>query len=114
MALRDIYEPTFDETVPTATQFGSTCPECGGTVHTNSIETTCEDCGLVLENHPINHGPEWTPYDEAERRRVGSPVTPMRHDWGVSAEIGLFRDGHGRELSAATRARLRRLRRWNR
>ena len=33
---------------------------------------------------------------------------------GVSAEIGLFRDGHGRELPAATRARLRRLRRWNR
>ncbi|WP_318570612.1 hypothetical protein [Salinigranum marinum] len=38
----------------------------------------------------------------------------MRHDWGVSAEIGQFRDGHGRELPAATRARLRRLRRWNR
>jgi len=80
----------------------------------DDTETYCPDCGLVVEDAGLDPGPEWTPYDEAERRRVGGPVTPMRHDWGVSAEIGRFRDGHGRELPAATRTRLRRLRRWNR
>ena len=91
------------------------CPECDDvSLVSDDTETYCPDCGLIVEDAGLDHGPEWTPYDEAERRRVGSPVTPMRHDWGISAEIGLFRDGHGRELSAATRARLRRLRRWNR
>ena len=91
------------------------CPECDYVpLVSDGTETYCPDCGLIVEDAVLDHGPEWTPYDEAERRRVGSPVTPMRHDWGISAEIGLFRDGHGRELSASTQARLRRLRRWNR
>jgi transcription initiation factor TFIIB len=91
------------------------CSECDDVpLVTDDTETYCPDCGLIVEDAGLDYGPEWTPYDEAEQRRVGSPITPMRHDWGVSAEIGLFRDGHGRELSAATRARLRRLRRWNR
>jgi len=101
-----------DESTPTERDC---CPECDDVpLVTDDTETYCPDCGLIVEDANLDHGPEWTPYDEAERRRVGGPVTPMRHDWGVSAEIGLFRDGHGRELSAATRARLRRLRRWNR
>ena len=91
------------------------CPECDGVqLVSDDTETYCPDCGLIVEDAGLDHGPEWTPYDEAERRRVGGPVTPMRHDRGISAEIGRFRDGHGRELPAATQARLRRLRRWDR
>ncbi|WP_084509804.1 transcription initiation factor IIB [Haloplanus natans] len=91
------------------------CPECDGVqLVSDDTETYCPDCGLLVEDAGLDHGPEWTPYDEAERRRVGGPVTPIRHDRGISAEIGRFRDGHGRELPAATRARLRRLRRWDR
>ena len=104
-----------DATGKTLANASDCCPECDGVqLVSDDTETYCPDCGLVVEDAGLDPGPEWTPYDEAERRRVGGPVSPMRHDWGVSAEIGRFRDGHGRELPAATRTRLRRLRRWNR
>ena len=52
---RDIYETAFDEDVqPTSNQ----CPECDGRVTTNAAETVCDDCGLVLDDLRIDHGPE--------------------------------------------------------
>jgi len=67
MSLKDIYERNFDEDVPTADQSSSGCPEWGGLIHTNSIETVCEDCGLLIEDRPIDHGQEWRAFDETER-----------------------------------------------
>jgi transcription initiation factor TFIIB len=58
MSLRNVYERTFDEDVPAAERSKSGCPECGSLVHTNSVETVCDDCGLVLEDRPIDHGSE--------------------------------------------------------
>ena len=57
MARRDIYENAFDEDVQDDST-ANPCPECGGHVIINSVETVCEDCGLVLESQPIDHGPE--------------------------------------------------------
>ena len=110
----DTYEHTFDEDIPLQSGTTPNCPECGGLVYTNSIETVCEDCGLVLTDTVIDHGPEWTPYDAPGKRRVGSPVTPARHDLGISAEVGRYRDGNGEELSPQIQRDFRRLRRWNR
>lgn len=118
MLLRDIYERTFDEDVSTAERASNGCPECGGLVHTNSTETVCDDCGLVLEDHPIDHGPEWCAFDEAERterRRTGPALTPTRHDWGLSSEIGFDRtDANSTTLSGRKRSQLTRLRREHR
>jgi len=118
MSLREIYERTFDEDVSAGEQSGPACPECNGTVHTNSIETACEDCGLVLEDRPIDHGPEWHAFNEAERterKRTGPALTPTRHDQGLSSEIGFDRtDANGTTLSSRKRGQLARLRREHR
>jgi transcription initiation factor TFIIB len=118
MSLRDVYDRTFDEDVPGAERSSSGCPECGGLVHTNSIETVCDDCGLVLEDRPIDHGPEWCAFDDTERierARTGPALTPTRHDRGLSSEIGFDRiDANGTTLSGRKRSQLARLRREHR
>jgi transcription initiation factor TFIIB len=115
MSLRHVYERTFDEDVPSIERSSNGCPECGGLVHTNSIETACEDCGLVLEDRPIDHGPEWRAFDETEgneRKRTGPPLTPTRHDHGLSSEIGFDQaDANGSTLSGRKRSQIARLRR---
>jgi transcription initiation factor TFIIB len=117
MPERAIYERTFDEDVPTTERSSDGCPECGGLVHTNSIETVCDDCGLVLEDRPIDHGPEWRSFDDDRNdpERTGPPLTPTRHDRGLSSEIGYDRtDANGNALSGRKRSQLARLRREHR
>jgi len=105
MATRDIYETTFDEDVQTDTR-SNQCPECDGRVTTNTVETVCEECGLVVDEQRIDHGPEWRGFDEDERERTGAPLTAARHDRGLSTEIGRGTDTNGNELSGkATPAR---------
>jgi transcription initiation factor TFIIB len=110
MAIRDIYETGFDEDVQTESS-GNQCPECNGHVTTNVKETVCEDCGLVIEEQCLDHGPEWRAYDADERERTGAPLTEARHDRGLSTEIGRGTDANGNELSAQKRRRLARMRR---
>jgi transcription initiation factor TFIIB len=91
------------------------CPECSEVkLRRDGTERYCPECGLVVDEDCIDYGPEWTPYDAEERRRVGGPVTNARHDWGISAEIGRYRDARGQQLPAAKRRKLHRLRRRDR
>lgn len=112
MSLRDIYEAGFDEddgrTVPQ-----NTCPECDGAVHTEGGETACDDCGLVVDEYRIDHGPDWawSDDDQVEHERTGAPATPTRHDHGLSSEIGRYRDGQRNVLPGKTRMQFGRLRR---
>ena len=110
MATRDIYETGFDEDVRTESS-ANQCPECDGRVTTNAVETVCEDCGLVIDEQRIDHGPEWRAYDDEERERTGAPLTAARHDRGLSTEIGRGTDAKGNELSGEKRRRLARMRR---
>src|SRR6056297_2839078 len=110
MATRDIYESGFDEDVRTESS-ANQCPECDGRVTTNSVETVCEDCGLVVDEQRIDHGPEWRAYDDEERERTGAPLTAARHDRGLSTEIGRGTDAKGNEISGQKRRRLARMRR---
>jgi len=110
MATRDIYESGFDEDVRTESS-ANQCPECDGRVTTNAVETVCEDCGLVIDEQRIDHGPEWRAYDDEERERTGAPLTAARHDRGLSTEIGRGTDAKGNELSGQKRRRLARMRR---
>jgi len=110
MATRDIYESGFDEDVRTESS-ANQCPECDGRVTTNAVETVCEDCGLVIDEQRIDHGPEWRAYDYEECERTGAPLTAARHDRGLSTEIGRGTDAKGNELSGQKRRRLARMRR---
>jgi transcription initiation factor TFIIB len=96
------------------------CPECGGTLVTDEEhgETACSECGLVVEEDGIDHGPEWRAFDSQERdrkARVGSPTTQMMHDKGLSTTIDWQnKDAYGKTLSADQRQKMQRLRTWNR
>ncbi len=96
-----------------------TCPECGGRLATDTEhgETVCEDCGLVVDEDEIDHGPEWRAFDSSERdnkSRVGAPTTQMMHDKGLSTNIGWQnKDAYGNSLSSRQREKMQRLRTWN-
>ncbi|MFB6311257.1 MAG: transcription initiation factor IIB family protein [Salinirussus sp.] len=85
-----------------------TCPECEGRLRAGDVETVCADCGLVVEEHAIDPGPEWRSFsgDDTEAERTGAPLTRSRHDRGLSTEIGWSTRLKGRK-----RRRMARLRR---
>ena len=95
------------------------CPECDGQLATDTEhgETVCVDCGLVVEEDEIDHGPEWRAFDSGEKdqkSRVGAPTTKMMHDKGLSTNIGWQdRDAYGKSLSSRQRQKMQRLRTWN-
>jgi transcription initiation factor TFIIB len=95
------------------------CPECGGRLVEDSAhgETTCTECGLVVSEDEIDHGPEWRAFDSAERdrkKRTGAPTTKMMHDKGLSSQIGWQnKDAYGNALSSRKRQQMQRLRTWD-
>lgn len=95
------------------------CPECGGhgVLTAEGDEHVCEECGLVLEESRVDHGPEWRAYDQSEREarsRVGAPTTETMHDRGLTTDIGWRdEDASGQRIPAAKRERLNRLRTWH-
>jgi len=86
----------------------STCPECDGRLRSGDCETICTDCGLVVDEHAIDPGPEWRSFaeDETDPERTGAPLTRSRHDRGLSTEIG-----RSTRLKGRKRRRFARLRR---
>jgi transcription initiation factor TFIIB len=84
------------------------CPECSGRVRAGETETVCEECGLVVDEHAIDPGPEWRSFadDETNPERTGAPLTRSRHDRGLSTKIG-----HSTRLKGRKRRRIARLRR---
>lgn len=110
MAISDIYETGFDEDVQTNSS-ANHCPECNGRITTNAVETVCEECGLVVDEQRIDHGPEWRAFDEDKRERTGAPLTATRHDRGLSTEIGRGTDANGNTLSGRKRRQVARMRR---
>jgi transcription initiation factor TFIIB len=95
------------------------CPECGGKLasDTEHGETVCTECGLVVEEDEIDHGPEWRAFDASEKdskSRVGAPTTNMMHDKGLSTNIGWQdKDAYGNSLNSRQRQKMQRLRTWN-
>ena len=58
-----------------------------------SGEVFCPNCGLVVDEHGLDMGPEWRCFDGDEdgrdRVRVGLPVTLVIYDKGLRTAIGL-------------------------
>jgi transcription initiation factor TFIIB len=95
------------------------CPECSGKnlIHDSDTgETICGDCGLVLYEQMLDKGPEWrafTQQEKASRSRVGMPTSYSIHDKGLSTTISqIDRDAFGRKLPQSTRLQMWRLRKW--
>jgi len=76
-------------------------------------ESVCERCGLVVDEYRIDHGPDWYDNDSQDdsTKRTGGPLTPTRHDRGLSTKIGHQHDANGNPLSSKKRGQLARLRR---
>jgi transcription initiation factor TFIIB len=83
------------------------CPECEGQLTADAEETICADCGLVVSEHRIDHGPEWRSFadDDTNPKRTGSPLTRSRHDRGLSTEIGRSTRLKGRKRRQMSRLR---------
>ena len=115
MSLRDVYETGFDED-DGKTINRTTCTECDGRLRTVGGETTCTDCGLIVDEYRIDHSATKRsfPGDRGKRTRTGAPNTPARHDRGVSSEIGWKVDANKNRLSSRKRRQLHRLRREHR
>ncbi len=97
------------------------CPECGSTYLSKDYsraELVCKDCGLVIDEDIIDHGPEWRAFDSDQREkraRTGAPMTYTIHDKGLSTMIGWTnRDAYGKYIPTRNRAQLYRLRKWQR
>jgi len=95
------------------------CPECGSTQLSRDYsraEFVCNDCGLVIDEDFIDHGPEWRAFDSDQREkraRVGAPMTYTIHDKGLSTEIDWGnKDSYGKTIPTRNRAQLYRLRKW--
>jgi len=95
------------------------CPECGSANLLNDSdtgETICGNCGLVLQDITMDKGPEWRAFTQEEkesRSRVGIPTSYSVHDKGLSTAIDrIDRDAFGRKLPLSTRLQMWRLRKW--
>ncbi len=97
------------------------CPECKGKKlfrDHNRAEIVCKGCGLVIDEDLIDYGPEWRAFDSEQRQkraRTGMPTTPLMHDKGLTTTIDWKnRDFYGRSIPNRNRARVYRLRKWQR
>jgi len=68
------------------------CKICGGRLigDLERGEAFCSLCGSVLDERLVDLGPEWKAIDFEEKEkkvRVGSPITPRFHDYGLGSEI---------------------------
>lgn len=95
------------------------CPECGSNniVHdTQRGELVCWNCGLVIEEHIIDQGPEWRAYESKEinkKARTGNPAHLMIHDKGLSTVIDWHdQDIFGKKITPKRRAQVYRMRHW--
>ncbi len=84
-----------------------TCPECSGTLRSDDCETVCAKCGLVVDEHALDPGPEWRSFadDDTNPERTGAPLTRSRHDRGLSTEIGRSTRLNGRKRRLFARLR---------
>ena len=112
-------QPESSEQPATTGERTRTCPECDGRLDVDEArgETCCTDCGLVVDEETIDHGPEWRTFDTSDpdgKSRVGAPTTKMMHDEGLSTDIGWQdKDAYGTPLSGRKRRKMQRLRTWN-
>jgi len=94
------------------------CPECASTkIEYDAVrgERVCSMCGLVIQEGTIDLTQEWRAFDESQRSkrvRTGAPLTPTKHDHGITTEIGKGR-GELFKVLPKKRAQYYRLAKWH-
>ena len=83
------------------------CPECQGRLRESESETVCGECGLVVAEDNIDHGPEWRSFadDETDKERTGAPLTRSRPDRRLTTAIGRSTSLQGRKRRRFARLR---------
>lgn len=108
-----------DSSSSTQTDDPETCPECNSSSivsdHVHG-ELVCQECGCILQGRMIDTGAEWTAFTHSENQqksRVGSPMTEMLHDRGLTTKIHWKdADAQGQPLSPRKKETMKRLRTW--
>jgi len=73
---------------PTTHTKTTTCPHCLGTINATPTEHACQRCGLVIEDSPIAHDPDWPINDTpGESHARGSPDNRMHADHGLGTTL---------------------------
>ncbi|MFC7166896.1 TFIIB-type zinc ribbon-containing protein [Halospeciosus flavus] len=77
MSSRHIYENGFDEDC--GRTLSGTCPECEGDLETDSGETACEECGLIIDEYRVDHAatPEISTTPSGVPNIRGGPSPPV-------------------------------------
>jgi transcription initiation factor TFIIB len=95
------------------------CPKCGGTNIVSDPENgerVCSKCGLVIEESPVDMGPEWRAFTVAEkenRSRTGLGASLTLYDKGLSTVFKGDRDASGKKLDGNAMIKMDRLRRYD-
>ena len=70
------------------------CPVCGVPLSLyakrDGGKLVCTNCGYVIDDAPLDTGPEWRSYTEEDRlrrSRVGAPLTERVHDKGLTTYV---------------------------
>ena len=100
--------------------YQTTCHNCGSKDFIEDRrrgERVCTSCGIVIQVHMMNHGPEWRAFtaEERDRRaRTGAPSSFRVFDKGLSTMMDRpYKDASGNIIKASTRAALYRMRKWH-
>lgn len=93
-----------------------TCPDCSGQIVIDDNDKICEECGLLIDDQPIDPGKEWREYgsEDKSKRRTGPALSIKVHDRGLSTNIDFRnKDGYGNQIGQKKRRQLNRLRRMD-
>jgi transcription initiation factor TFIIB len=95
------------------------CPECGAkrTIRNSQTgDTVCAKCGLVMSDHQIDPRAEWRAFTSEERKarsRTGAPMKNTYADKGLSTVIGWgSKYSTSKKFSPERRATIARMRKW--
>ena len=69
-----------------ATQTAATvesCPRCFGRIEHTQQDAHCAECGLVVDENPIDYGLDWRSFGDGENPERAKPGNPNRKDNGL-------------------------------
>ena len=98
---------------------GGNCPECKKgrlVVDPARGEIACDNCGLVVEENLIDHGPDWRSFADSARAsgERAAPLSNLQHDYGFGTVMWGSTDAHGRSVGAGNLPQLKRMQKWDR
>ena len=94
------------------------CTVCNSSVvdDTENGERICSGCGIVMEEHMEDHGPETKSSsleDKMKLARATGQTTYAQHDLGIATEISIgSTDFSGKKINAETANQMHRLGKW--